>query len=35
MFKELTEGKWYYIPDLLEDKKEENIVVQNKKERKD
>jgi len=25
MFRELTEGDWYYIPDLLEEKKEENV----------
>ena len=23
MFKNLTEGKWYYVPDLLNDEKEE------------
>lgn len=27
MFKQLDEGKWYFIPDLLNNNKEENVIV--------
>ena len=27
MFKQLDEGKWYFIPNLLNNNKEENVIV--------